>query len=80
MTPGVYSNYERIRGRRGSAVAEVVDGRCSVCHIAIRPQFLQDVKRGEQVLMCESCQRILFYNPPASFEDLNGPSASAMHT
>jgi uncharacterized protein len=80
MTPGVYSNYERIRGRRGSAVAEVIDGRCSVCHIAIRPQFLQDVKRGEQVLMCESCQRILFYNPPASFEDLNGPSASAMHT
>jgi predicted nucleic acid-binding Zn-ribbon protein len=80
MTPGVYANYERIRGRRGSAVAEVVDGRCSVCHIAIRPQFLQDVKRGEQVLMCESCQRILYYNPPASFEDLNGPSASAMHT
>ena len=80
MTPGVYNNYERIRGRRGAALAEMVDGRCSVCHIAVRPQFLQDVKRGEQVLFCESCQRILYYNPTQSFEDLNGPDASAMHT
>src|SRR5262249_22065948 len=63
MTPGVYKSYERIRSRRGLAVAEVVDGRCSVCHISVRPQYLQDIKRGEQVLMCESCQRILYYNP-----------------
>jgi uncharacterized protein len=80
MTPGVYKNYERIRSRRGAAVAEVVDGRCSVCHISVRPQYLQDLKHGEQVLFCESCQRILYYNPPASFEDLGGPSATAMHT
>ena len=80
MTPGVYKNYERIRSRRGAAVAEVVDGRCSVCHISVRPQHMQDLKHGEQVLFCESCQRILYYNPPQSFEDTGGPSASAMHT
>src|SRR6266481_5236069 len=73
MTPSVYKNYERIRSRRGAAVAEVVDGRCSVCHISVRPQHLQDLKHGEQVLFCESCQRILYYNPPQSFEDLGGP-------
>src|SRR6266567_4433595 len=80
MNPGVYKNYERIRSRRGVAVAEVLDGRCSVCHIAVRPQYLQDLKRGEQVQVCESCQRILYYNPPESFDDVGGPSASAMHT
>jgi predicted nucleic acid-binding Zn-ribbon protein len=80
MTPSVYKNYERIRSRRGVAVAEVLDGRCSVCHIAVRPQYLQDLKRGEQVQVCESCQRILYYNPPASFDDVGGPSATAMHT
>jgi predicted nucleic acid-binding Zn-ribbon protein len=80
MNPNVYKNYERIRSRRGVAVAEVLDGRCSVCHIAVRPQYLQDLKRGEQVQVCESCQRILYYNPPASFDDIGGPSASAMHT
>jgi predicted nucleic acid-binding Zn-ribbon protein len=80
MNPSVYKNYERIRSRRGVAVAEVLDGRCSVCHIAVRPQYLQDLKRGEQVQVCESCQRILYYNPPASFDDVGGPSSSAMHT
>jgi predicted nucleic acid-binding Zn-ribbon protein len=79
MTPSVYTTYERIRGRRGSAVAEVIDGRCTACRIALRPQYLQDLKRGEQVLSCESCQRILYWNPPVAVEDVAGPSASAMH-
>jgi len=80
MNPGIYNHYERIRSRRGAAVAEVIDNRCSVCHITVRPQHLQDLKHGDQVLFCESCQRILFYNPPQQFEDVGGPSASAMHT
>jgi hypothetical protein len=68
--------YERVRkGRRGIAVAEVVDGRCSECHMSIRPQFFQDLRRGEQIMSCESCQRILFYNPPQAIEDLTGEAA-----
>jgi len=80
VTPNVLSNYERIRkGRGGVAVAEAVDGRCSKCHISLRLQFFQDLKRGEQVMYCESCTRILYYNPPASFEDMAGESAPAAH-
>jgi len=45
-------------------------GRCSACNIALRPQYFQDLRKGDQVLVCESCQRILYYNPPQSFEDL----------
>jgi len=63
--------YERVRkGRRGVAVAEVVDGRCMACQIMLRPQYWQDVKRSESLLFCESCQRILYYNPPQSFDGL----------
>lgn len=78
LTPHVYRQYERIRkGRNGIAIAEAVDGRCKACHMAIRLQFLQDVKKGDQVMTCESCSRILYYNPPASFEDVTGESAPA---
>jgi len=71
-----YQRYERARkARKGIGVAEAIDGRCSVCNIAIRPQFLQDLKRGEQIMSCESCQRILYYNPPVSVEDLAGAAA-----
>ena len=65
------NGYERIRKKwHGSVVGEAVEGRCSACQIVIRPQHLQDLKRGEQVMTCESCGRFLFYNPPVSVEDV----------
>jgi len=71
ITPSAYQNYERVRkGRKGLAVAEVIDGRCTACHIALRPQHIQDLKRGEKILSCESCQRMLYYNPPQTVEDV----------
>jgi len=79
MNPNVYRQYERIRkGRRGVAIAEAVDGRCSACHMTIRLQFFQDLKKGDQVMNCESCSRILYCNPPVAVEDLAGESAPAV--
>jgi len=73
ITPATCQQYERVRkGRRGVAVAEVVEGRCTACYMVLRPQYLQDVKRTESILFCESCQRILYYNPPRAFDDLAG--------
>jgi predicted nucleic acid-binding Zn-ribbon protein len=69
LKPQVYSAYERIRKKwHGSAVAEATDGRCSACQIMLRPQFFQDLRNTDQLMFCESCGRILFYNPPVSFE------------
>jgi len=79
VTPPTYQLYERVRkGRRGIGVAEALDGRCSACQMALRPQFAQELKRGDKVMACESCQRILYYNPPASLEDLTGEPAPAV--
>lgn len=70
MSPAVYSTYERIRKKRsGIAVAEVTEGLCLACYLILRPQFLQDVRRNDQVLCCESCGRILYYNPPVAVEE-----------
>jgi hypothetical protein len=78
MTPSIYQRYEKVRkARRGIAVAEAVDGRCSVCNMGLRPQFFQELKRGDQVMSCESCLRMLYYNPPVAVEDV-GMSAPAV--
>jgi len=55
--------YNRLaqRSRDGIAVAEVVNGSCSACFMALRPQMLMEVRRGEQIVTCESCSRILYY-------------------
>jgi hypothetical protein len=73
IAPKVYQHYERIRkGRRGRAVAEALEGRCSACNLTLRPQLSQDLKRGDEIMSCENCQRILYYNPPVAVEDLAG--------
>jgi len=78
MTPKVFSEYERIRkGRAGVAIAEAVNGRCSKCNITLRPQFLQELKMGNAIMVCESCRRMIYYNPPQSFEDLVPESVRA---
>jgi predicted nucleic acid-binding Zn-ribbon protein len=65
------STYERIRKKWGGvAIAEAIEGRCSACQIQLRPQYLQDLKRGEVLMLCEVCGRFLYYNPPVSFEDV----------
>jgi hypothetical protein len=47
--------------------------------MVLRPQYFQDVKRTESILFCESCQRILYYNPPQAFDDLaNAPDAGTV--
>jgi len=66
------SAYDRIlkKWRGGVVVAEAVAGRCSACQILLRPQYFQDLKKGSELMFCESCGRILYYNPPVSFEDV----------
>lgn len=62
--------YERIYKKRGGVVvAEATAGRCSACQIVLRPQYFQDLRRGDHLMFCESCGRILYYNPPVNVED-----------
>jgi uncharacterized protein len=77
ISADVLKEYERLRkARRGIAVAEVNEGRCTACHIGVRPQFMQELRRGDTVKYCESCGRILVYNPPQSVEELVGQRAT----
>jgi predicted nucleic acid-binding Zn-ribbon protein len=70
VAPTTVSAYERIRKKwQGSVIAEVEGGRCTACQLMLRPQYFQELKRGEQLMFCEQCGRILFYNPPKSFEN-----------
>jgi len=73
MAPAVYQRYTRVcKMRRGIGVAEAVEGRCSVCNMAMRLQFFQELRKGDQVMACESCLRILYYNPPQAVDDAAG--------
>ena len=47
--------------RHGVAVAEAKDGICTICHVRLRPQVFNTVRRNEDIVQCDSCQRILYF-------------------
>lgn len=56
-------NFDRIIGKRGTAMAEVIDGSCSACHVAVRPQRFNDLLNDAELVQCDSCARILYVDP-----------------
>jgi len=61
---GALALYARVAKQRGSGVAEARDGMCQACHVRMRLQIWVEVKKNEQLLQCESCSRLLYYEPP----------------
>ena len=54
------STYERIRkARRGKALAEVKNYTCEECFATIPAQTVVEIRKGNRVILCESCGRIL---------------------
>ncbi|MGB7925059.1 MAG: C4-type zinc ribbon domain-containing protein [Pyrinomonadaceae bacterium] len=77
------ANYRRIsaRIRDGVAVTEARNGACTACFMSLRPQVMAQVRRGDEIITCDNCNRILYYMPaePAktSSASASSPEASA---
>lgn len=60
------SMYDRIVKAKGTGLAEGVDQKCSACQMLVRPQpwnDLRDRSNHELMLTCESCGRLLYWDP-----------------
>ncbi len=47
-----------------SARENLISGMCQACHVRMRLQIWVEVKKNEQLFQCESCSRVLYYEPP----------------
>jgi len=45
----------------GMALSPVNDEFCSMCHMRIRPQMLNELKAQNKIILCENCGRILYW-------------------
>jgi len=70
LPPKLVALFEQVsRARKGIAIAIATrDGLCSACHVRLRPQAFQEVRRNDQIIQCPSCNRILYYIPPPAAE------------
>jgi uncharacterized protein len=74
IDPQVLKTFEVVAKRRnGVAVAEARDGICTNCHVRLRPQVFNTVRRNDAITQCDSCQRILFFVPAAAPDAVSQP-------
>ncbi|MBZ5647865.1 MAG: hypothetical protein LAN37_11665 [Acidobacteriia bacterium] len=62
IAPDHLAYYDRVIGVRKTALAEARDHKCSACQVMLRPQTYNEVRTNEQIIACDSCQRILYYD------------------
>jgi uncharacterized protein len=61
--------------RHGIAVAEAKDGICTICHVRLRPQVFNTVRRNESIVQCDSCNRVLYFVPAPAAAGAAAPAA-----
>ncbi len=57
------ARYDRIRRRFPNAVVNVKRGTCMGCHVNVPPQVYIDLLKGDEILNCPNCQRIMYSEP-----------------
>lgn len=70
IAPSVLASYDRLAKTRGTAIAEAIGsataGKCAACQMGVRPQRWQDLigrDHTDEIFACESCGRMLFWDP-----------------
>jgi uncharacterized protein len=67
LPAGTRTRYERIRASKdGRAVVPIQKGACGGCYRGQPPQMLQEARRGDRLLVCDGCGRLLIWPPDAN--------------
>ena len=61
LPPVLYRRYEMIRSKRGTAIAQTIDGTCRACHMSLPPQLFHRLRREPILEQCPSCHRIIYF-------------------
>jgi predicted nucleic acid-binding Zn-ribbon protein len=61
--------YDTLRQRKGGlAISPVIKGVCQSCHMGIPPQKFNELIRGNALMACPNCNRIIYWGDDARFQ------------
>ena len=56
--------------RDGLAVSAVIAGVCQTCHIGIPPQKFNELLRGDVLMTCPNCNRMIYWGEDEHYQDI----------
>lgn len=61
LAPVLRGPYDRLRqNKRMNAVVPIRNEQCAGCHMKVSPNLVNELRRGQKLMTCESCSRIVF--------------------
>jgi predicted nucleic acid-binding Zn-ribbon protein len=61
ISPELMSLYQTLKEKRRTAVVPARFGACQGCNVKIPPQMFNEVQRSDAIIVCPSCNRILYW-------------------
>jgi predicted nucleic acid-binding Zn-ribbon protein len=55
-----------VKSRRGIGLVPVRDELCGGCHVRVMPKLIQQIRRSEALITCNSCNRLLWVDEAAA--------------
>ena len=69
---GLLKRYDILRQHKeGLAISPVVKGICQACHMGIPPQKFNELIRGDGLMSCPYCGRIIYWGEDERFKHIN---------
>ena len=63
IKPNVLKMYQRVSERRNSSsVVPAKNGACGGCHMNLPPQLYNQIQKGQELIQCPACHRILYWD------------------
>ena len=65
--------YDSLRqNKEGLAISPVINGICQTCHMGIPPQKYNELIRGDSLMSCPNCHRIIYWGEDQQFQKALG--------
>lgn len=62
VEPDLFKVYERLlKNKKDRVIVPIENRTCSGCHIVLTPQHENMVRKGDRLIFCEHCSRILYW-------------------
>lgn len=62
LDPEHLAKYEKLKEKNSKPISKLEDDKCRGCHMSIPSSVISKVKRGKEIVNCDNCGRILYYD------------------